>query len=260
MPIATFQTSEGVFPVDYRLAAGVAAAKAACRDLRIGTWLGDMGDKFHQWNDGLPSHGRRHGDHTAWSEDGPPGVVKAFDWTPVSDMARFKPWLLDQLRIGRYAAVCKFVNIDGGQWSGTGAYQKTSTDRHLHWSYLPGAVDSTINPLADYQREILEDTMDPVRIDWTGPGPEGGANMGREVGEMFQGLVSGAVEAGKVRAIADRIETGVNKLVERPAAQFPPEALDQLAAAIATDLKSDAEFIRAIAIGVADEDHRRSAG
>jgi len=153
-------TIEGV-TITYSLAVGVALAKATVSDHGLGTWLGDMGNAFHQWINGDPAQGRRHGDHTAWSEDGPPGVVKAFDWTPDS-MARFEPWLLTQLRAGQYRESCKFVNLNGRQWSGTGIYQKTSDDHHLHWSYLPDAVDAAVNPLDDYYREIVqEDDMDP---------------------------------------------------------------------------------------------------
>lgn len=54
---------------------------------------------------------------------------------------------------------------------------------------------------------------------------------------------------------ADRIEAAVQALLARPVAA--PVAVD--AAAVAAALAGNAEFLRALAVAVADEDHRRSA-
>jgi hypothetical protein len=165
MASVTFKTPSGSVTVSYSLAAGVAATKTFVLNMRFGQWLGDMGNATHQWNEGDPDLGRRHGDHTAWSSDGPAGVVKAFDWKPPDEaagMVRFKTWLLPQLRAGRYRGVCKFINLNNGQYSGTGAYQGWSGDDHLHWSYLSTAAKSAVNPLEDYYREVIapEDDME----------------------------------------------------------------------------------------------------
>lgn len=157
-------TIQGI-AITYRLAAGVESAKTFVANMRFGTWSGDMGDRFHQWNNGIPANGRRRGDHTAWSSDGPAGVVKAFDWKP-PDPAHFKAWILPQLRAGRYRSVLKFMNLLGRQYGPMGGDQGPNSDTHCHWSYQPGAVNSAVNPIQDYYREaIQEDDVTPADIE-----------------------------------------------------------------------------------------------
>jgi hypothetical protein len=148
--------------IAYRLALPIARMKATVLARKCGVWAGDMGNEFHQWNGGTPAGGKRHGDHTAWSADGPPGVVKAGDWHP-DDMARFKKWWLAGLRAGRYASRVKFSNLDGRQYGPRGQDQGASDDEHLHLSLQPDAVDADFDVIADYLADMAEeDDMEPT--------------------------------------------------------------------------------------------------
>lgn len=157
--------------IAYSLALPVRLAKATQEAKSLGTWLGDMGNEFHQWEGGDPGAGKRRGDHTAWSSDGPRGVVKAFDWAP-DNMGRFQTWLLAALHAGRYAHVVKFANLNNRQYGPRGQYQGHTGDHHLHVSFFPAAVNARVDILADYlaaQNQsapgaATEDDMEPKEI------------------------------------------------------------------------------------------------
>lgn len=135
--------------VNYTLAVPVALSRATSLATKTGTWLGDLGNAEHLWNGGVPAAGKRHGDHTPWSSDGPAGVVKAFDWHP-DDPARFRTWWIAALKSGRYGSTVKFSNLEGRQYGPRGQDQGSSTDEHLHCSFQPGAVNSKTDIIADY--------------------------------------------------------------------------------------------------------------
>jgi hypothetical protein len=147
--------------IRYRLATPVALSKATVAAKDAGTWLGDIGNEQHQWNGGDPNGGRRHGDHTAWSSDGPAGVVKAFDWHP-DNLARFRTWWLTQLRAGRYAAAVKFSNLAGRQYGPRGQLNGRSDDAHFHCSFAPGAATKKVDVIADYLADVAKGTPKPA--------------------------------------------------------------------------------------------------
>lgn len=149
------QVVDGV-PVYYTLAAVVLNARRTCLEREFGVWSGDLGNACHLWEGCDHDNERKRGDHTPWSSDGPPDVVKAFDWTPpggAEGAERFRVWLVGRLRDGAYPG-CKFVNIFGSQYSGSGAYQGVTPDKHLHWSADPWAVNQQIDPVEDYWQHL----------------------------------------------------------------------------------------------------------
>lgn len=175
-------------PITYRLAIPVALSRATVEAHKCGRWLGDMGNEDHQWNDGNPHAGRRHGDHTAWSSDGPAGTVKAFDWKP-DNVARFRTWWLAQCRAGRYASLIKFSNLAGRQYGARGESNGTSDDAHFHVSFRPSAVTKRVDVIHDY---LVDTAKKPAPA--PAPKPPQEEDQMNEAQERQLGVVAALVE------------------------------------------------------------------
>jgi peptidoglycan hydrolase-like protein with peptidoglycan-binding domain len=86
-----------------------------------------------------------------------PGWVYAIDGT-VPEPLRFEGWLLGRLRAGVYAHLVKYFNINNRHWNRKQvkngvlfASAVSSSDTHLHMSFMPDQEYATSSILADYE-------------------------------------------------------------------------------------------------------------
>jgi hypothetical protein len=133
--------------VSGRIIQPVADLKAQIADCH-GRFMGDIGDKFHLWNDGFPQTvvNRRHGDHTPWSADGSGGWIYAID---VGPLPRLPPheflteFLVPCVRKGLYPeykyGISGFELYDRRPQFGMRRQKGTDGFDHCHLSFMPNA-------------------------------------------------------------------------------------------------------------------------